>query len=65
VDLIARTITTPGGLFRLSCVVSGLTTIGILWLGVPPGVFFLVTWGHVIITSAASPWAERRLGRRY
>jgi len=62
-DLIARTITTPLGLFRLSCVVSGLTTVGILWFGVPPVALFLVSWGSVMITSVASPWAERRLNR--
>jgi hypothetical protein len=64
VDLIARTITTPRGLSRTSCVICGLTTVGILWFDVPPVALFLVTWGHVMIIGAASPWAERRLGRR-
>jgi hypothetical protein len=63
-DLIARTITTPRGISRLSWVVSGLTTVGILAFGVPPVALFVVAWGGAMVLGHSKPWAERRLGRR-
>jgi hypothetical protein len=62
-DLIARTITTRRGIWRLSWTVSGLTTVGILAFGVPPVALFLIPFGAMILTEHLTPWAERRLGR--
>jgi hypothetical protein len=64
-DLIARTITTPRGISRLSFIVSGSTFVGVVAFGAPPVALFLVPMAAMIIRGHLEPWAERRLGRRY
>jgi hypothetical protein len=64
-DLIARTITTPRGISRLSFIVCGLTTLGIFAFGIPPGTIIYVGLGGPVVLGALEPWAERRLARRH
>jgi len=62
-DLIARTITTQRGIWRLSWTTSALTTVGIFAFGVPPVALVLVMWSAMFITHLLTPWAKRRLSR--
>ncbi len=62
-DLIARILGSQKGVFRLSCVVSGLTTVAILWLGLSPVALLVVAWGGAFLLSETRDWVNRRLGR--
>lgn len=64
VDLIARTITTPRGISRLSLIFSGSAFVAVVAFGAPPVALFLVPLGAMILSNHLTPWAERRLGRR-
>jgi hypothetical protein len=62
-DLIARTLSTPQGIYRLSWIVSSITAVSIIALGVPPVAIFVVAFGGLFALDPARNWARRRLGR--
>lgn len=62
-DLIAHILGSPRGIFALSCVVSGITCIAILWFGLSPVALLVVAWGGSALLAGTDDWVRRRLGR--